>query len=255
MTNQEILRTALQQSSWDCGCRPDDFLSSENKSVLRGENRRTRADLPLPVPGLLVSYGSNIVASINPELKETIEWYISKYPDVHCFEPPHTAALQEKLEGLSYKVCFASEYFLPDIRLVTEYSCRYEIRLLTPEEFESCYTEEWSNALCKKRKHLDMLAAGAFLDGRLIGLAGCSADCENMYQIGVDVLPAYRRQGVAAAVTSRLASSIFRLGKVPFYCAVWSNLPSVRNALKCGFRPAWTELVIKEGEFVDDLNR
>ena len=63
-----------------------------------------------------------------------------------------------------------------------------------------------------------------------------------MWQIGVDVLPEYRRQGIAAALTSRLAQEILLRDKVPFYCAVWSNLKSVRNALKCGFLPAWVEL-------------
>ena len=30
MTNQDILRIALQQSAYDCNCRPEDFLKSEN---------------------------------------------------------------------------------------------------------------------------------------------------------------------------------------------------------------------------------
>ena len=99
-----------------------------------------------------------------------------------------------------------------------------------------------------------MLGVGAYDDGKLIGLAGCSADCENMYQIGVDVLPTYRRQGVAAAVTSRLALEILNLGKVPFYCAAWCNVKSARNAIKCGFRPAWVELTAKDISFVDKMN-
>ena len=31
MTNQEILKIALQQSAYDCNCNPEDFLSAENK--------------------------------------------------------------------------------------------------------------------------------------------------------------------------------------------------------------------------------
>ena len=76
-----------------------------------------------------------------------------------------------------------------------------------------------------------------------------------MWQIGVDVLPAYRRQGVAAALTSRLALEILAREKVPFYCAAWSNIPSVRNAIKCGFLPAWVEATVKSAAFVDQMNR
>ena len=100
-----------------------------------------------------------------------------------------------------------------------------------------------------------MLAVGAFDKGKLIGLAGASKDCEMMYQIGVDVLPAYRRNGVASAVTSRLALEILNLGKVPFYCAAWSNIKSVRNAIKSGFRPAWVELTARSFDFVEKMNR
>ena len=92
------------------------------------------------------------------------------------------------------------------------------------------------------------------MDGALIGFAGCSADCDTMWQIGIDVLPAYRRQGVAAALTARLALECLARGKVPFYCAAWSNIPSVRNAIRAGFRPAWVELTTKSIEAVNDMN-
>ena len=71
---------------------------------------------------------------------------------------------------------------------------------------------------------------------------------------GVDVLPGYRRRGVAAALTSRLAAETLARGKVPFYCAAWSNIKSVRNAVKCGFVPAWAELTAKPEAFVRELN-
>lgn len=96
---------------------------------------------------------------------------------------------------------------------------------------------------------------GAFDNGRLMGLAGCSAYCETMYQIGVDVHSKYRQKGIALAITSRLAIEILKLGKVPFYCAAWSNIKSVRNAIRCGFRPAWVELTARACEFVDDMNK
>ena len=44
------------------------------------------------------------------------------------------------------------------------------------------------------RKELDVLGVGAYEKGRLIGLAACSADCDTMWQIGVDVLSEYRKQ-------------------------------------------------------------
>ena len=100
-----------------------------------------------------------------------------------------------------------------------------------------------------------MLGVVAYDKGKLIGLAGCSADCDTMWQIGIDVLPEYRRQGIASALTSRLAVEILRRGKVPFYCAAWCNVKSVRNAIKSGFRPAWVEMTARPCDTVNEMNK
>ncbi len=255
MTNKEIFRIALKQSAYDCNCDPEDFLSNENKLVMSQKNEKARIYMPLPLECDLVSYGNNIVAQVSPRMKDIVGWYIGKFPVEHCFEAPNIIALNEKLSEFNYKVCFMAEYFLPDADKLKELPCDYEIRVLYPDGFQQYYSKEWENALCEKRRHLDKLAVGAFDDGKLIGLAGCSADCETMYQIGVDVLPEYRRKGVASAITSRLAVEVLNMGKVPFYCAAWSNIKSVRNAIKSGFRPAWVELTARDSDFVDEMNK
>ena len=254
MTNQEILQIALQQSAYDCNCSVEDFLLNENKVVFSQKNEKARVYLPLPLECDLVSYGNNIVAQVSPRMQDVVTSYINKYAVARCFESPNVIALNEKLAEFGYKVCFMAEYFLPDMNELKEISCEYELKVLYPYDFKGCYTKEWSNALCEDRKHLDKLAVGAFDNGKLVGLAGCSSDCEMMYQIGVDVLPEYRKKGIASSITSRLAIEILKLGKVPFYCAAWSNIKSVRNAIRSGFRPAWVELTARDAEFVDKMN-
>ena len=92
-------------------------------------------------------------------------------------------------------------------------------------------------------------------NGKLIGLSACSADCDDMWQIGIDVLPEYRRQGIASSLTSNLAIEIIDRGKVPFYCCAWSNLKSVKNALRSGFVPGWVEMTVKDAGFVENMNK
>ena len=255
MTNQDILKIALQQSAFDCNCNAEDFLSHKNKIVFSKPNERARAYLPLPFELDLVSYGSNVVAQVSERMEDIAEWYLGKYNIAHCFEAPNIIALNDKLAEFGYSVCFMAEYFLPDVDLLKELPCKYDVKILYPEDFAQYYTEEWGNALCESRKHLDVLAVGAFDGEKLIGLAGCSADCETMYQIGIDVLPEYRRQGIASALISILAIEIIKLGKVPFYCAAWSNVKSVRSAIKAGFKPTWVELTARTREFVDEMNK
>lgn len=255
LTNQDIWEIALQQSAYDCNCSPKDFLGEQNVVTVSQKHPLARKYLDLPLRCDLVSYGSNIVAQASDEIVPIVREYIERYPVEHCFETPNLHILDEQLRPFGQKICFMAEYFLPDIDILKALPCDYEIRILRQEDFSELYLPQWGNALCEKRKELDVLGVGAYDNGKLIGLAGCSADCEMMYQIGVDVLPEYRRRGIASALTSRLALEILALDKVPFYCAAWCNLKSVRNAIHSGFRPAWVEMTAKDISFVDGMNR
>ena len=259
MTNQDILRIAMTQSAADLCAEAADFERTENVIVLSRERDDARRYLKLPFSCQLVSYGSNVVASVSPEFWEITETYINAYPVEHLFETPNLHVLNEALMERGQKICFMAEYFLPDADALSSRAVGdvgpYKLRILTQEDFTDLYRPEWSNALCKPRRHLDVLGVGAYDGGRLVGLAGASADCDTMWQIGIDVLPAYRRRGIAPALTSRLAREILARGRVPFYCAAWSNIRSVRNAIKSGFRPAWVEMTAKARETVDGMNK
>lgn len=254
MTNRDLLNIAMAQSAIDLNCRPDDFESTENKIVISGTNSLARRYLQLPFVCNLVSYGNNIVASTQKEYEDIVKQYISKYPLEHCFETPNMHILNDAFQKHDMRACFMAEYFLPDINILKEKACDYELRILSQEDFVDLYIAQWSNALCENRKHLDVLGVGAYENDKLIGLAACSADCDTMWQIGVDVLPEYRRRGVASTLTSKLALEILKREKVPFYCCAWSNIKSARNAIKSGFRPAWVEMTVKSQKFVDEMN-
>lgn len=303
MTNKQVLETAMRQSAIDSHCDWQDFRAEKNKVVVSEKDERARKYLELPFICDLTSYGTNIVASVSPELEKIVAGYIDKFLAAHCFETPNLHELMRALRPLGYDVCFMAEYSLPDVdRLLAgglaerlqrnlaggadtpapengaeglsgcgkpEDGDGIVIKVLKPEEFKDCYTGQWGNALCAERKELDVLAVGAYADGapagdfhhkpamgrKLVGLAGASADCSSMWQIGVDVLPEYRRRGIAAAITSRLAVEILRRGIVPFYCCAWSNLGSIRNAVASGFRPAWVQLTVKKLEKIEEMNR
>lgn len=255
LTNEMIFQIAMQQSAIDANCNIEDFSREDNVITLSRENASARKYLKLPHICNLISYGNNIVATVGEGYENIVKEYISKYPVEHCFETPNMHVLNDAFQELGFRVCFMAEYFLPDVQILCSLPCDFNLKLLQAKDFADLYTEQWSNALCEKRKELDVLGVGAYQDGKLIGLAACSADCETMWQIGVDVLPEYRRKGIASALTSRLAIEILERGKVPFYCCAWSNLKSAKNAIKSGFRPAWVEMTVKSALFVDEMNK
>ena len=254
MTYWDMLRIAREQSAEDMGCGAEDFLSDRNMVVPFQLGPKAKRYYRLPIGGNFVSYGNNVVAAATEELFPIVQAYVGRFDFYHCFETPNMRWLNRRLEPLGQTVCFMTEYYLPDLDRLRELSCPYELRLLEKGDFEALYVPEWSNALCRDRKELDVLGVGAYDGGKLIGLAGCSADADEMWQIGVDVLPEYRKQGVGSALTARLAQEILARGKIPFYCSAWSNIRSVKNAIRSGFLPAWAEMTVKPTAKVDEMN-
>ena len=251
----DIWKIAMEQSAWDNNCRPEDFSKNENAVVSHRLEIRSRKYLREPIACNFISYGGNLVASVKDEYRAVAEEYIGKFEYFHCFETPNLHWLNDRLVPMGQKVCFMAEYFLPDLSKLRRLPCRYKMRILAPADFESLYLPQWSNALCEDRKELDVIGMGAYDGEKLVGFAGASADGEEMWQIGIDVLPEYRRQGIASALTSGLAVEILERGKVPFYCCAWSNIASARNAVKSGFVPAWAEMTVKPSAKVDGMNK
>lgn len=254
-TNNSILQIAMQQSAVDANCDAKDFMRSENIIVTSAANLDARKYLSLPLDCNLISYGNNIVASICEKYRSLVSEYINSFPVEHCFETPNMHVLNDELQKEGLRICFMAEYFLPDLNELKPHYCPYKLKILHPQDLSTLCTSDWKNALCEKYPNLNVLGVGAYDGQTLIGLAACSEDCRTMWQIGIDVLPPYRRQGIASALTSHLAIEILERGKVPFYCAAWSNIKSVRNAIKSGFRPAWIEMTAKSVSLVDSMNQ
>ena len=245
IAREDMLRTAMAQSARDLNCEAGDFLKPEPVLSPGGLGPRAKRYYREPIACNFVSYGSNVVVSVRDEYRSIAEAYVNEFAFYRCFETPAICQLNDRLAPFGQQVRFMAEYWLPRTDAIKPLDCRYELRVLEPADFASLYLPEWHNALCEERKNLDMLSVGAYDGSALAGLAGCSADADDMWQIGVDVLPAYRGRGIASTLTSRLALEIFARGKVPFYCCAWSNIPSARNAIRSGFAPAWVEMTVK----------
>ena len=233
----------MRQSAADFSCSEEDFRRNTNVVTESKPNENASRYMTLPHICGLVSYGSNVVAACRADLIPEVTDFLTENGSVYrCFDTPAIYELNRILEKADAQVTWMHNGYLPDPDQIygADLPCAYETREMHPEDFAELYVPEWSNALCKDRKELDVLGVGAYDGGKLIGLAACSADCPEMWQIGIDVLPEYRRQGIASALTNRLARAIMEHGKVPFYAAAWANVKSVKNGIKSGFRPAWS---------------
>lgn len=129
-TNENILQIAMQQSAIDANCQAEDFLHSENVVALSAANPKARKYLSLPFNYNLISYGNNIIASINEKHRAVVTEYIDRFPMEHCFETPSLHVLNDALQKACLRICFMAEYFLPDLRVLRPLDCPYQTKLL-----------------------------------------------------------------------------------------------------------------------------
>ena len=86
MTRETILQLAREQSAIDLHCSAADFTRTDPVIVHSQLDERARRYLTLPFSCQLVSYGPNVVASVQPDLEEAVRGYVSRYAPYHCFE-------------------------------------------------------------------------------------------------------------------------------------------------------------------------
>lgn len=243
MMEKEISELALRQSAADCGCAPQDFFREENVvRILNDRPPQARKDLTSKLFFDVVSIGRNSVVCACDALGEEAREFARTFRGKDCFGARALRWIDEKLGRHGLTAGTPTLYFLPSKERKICSSEGVRFCRLEKEELSEYYLPEWRNALCYKRRELDAFAVAAFCGDRLAGLAGASCDCNDMMQIGVDVLPAFRGRGIGSALTARLADEIEAAQKAAFYCCESGNLASIKTALRSGFLPVKTQL-------------
>ena len=158
-------------------------------------------------------------------------------------ETPNLARLNAELASLDAQVKYRQPFYTADKAAPVETGdfaiVRYDRDSI--EQFRG--EERFDDAFGFCADAPDMLGVAAVKDGRILGMAGASADSPYLWQIGVNVLPEARGHGIAAMLVSLLRNDVLAAGRLPFYGTSISHLESQRVALRSGFLPAWFELV------------
>lgn len=151
-------------------------------------------------------------------------------------------ALDDVLSRFSEEIAHQQRFFLPTENAPPERP-NLNLRCYEGEQLERFRGDErFQTALTFLPEMPDALAVTAEENGQILGLAGASRDAARFWQIGVDVVPAARRRGIATALVAALRREILSRGALPFYGTAPSHIGSMWTALHAGFVPAWAEL-------------
>lgn len=245
MKTNDVLTMAMQQVAISLNIEVEDFRKKRN-IVIKSDDDKSVCKL--------VSFGNNVVAISNATCYPVVAEYVSKYECYNCFDIPNIHWLDDKLFEYKNKSCFIRNCFLPDVCRGKRSECAYQNKILNFVDLKTYSSDIWKNALCKPRIEYEIVMA-AMDESTIVGIASAYRDKEypNMSQIGIDVCPQFRRRKIATSLTSDLTAKLFENNRIPLYCCSWGNIPSVRNAIHCGFVPTWIEMVIKPSDIVNLL--
>ncbi len=198
----------------------------------------------------MATTGNSVVITADECLHEPIKAIAGKEDHLfRLFEFKSLDSINELLKEYGYALFGTSHMYLPGNK---------EVNIELPESFEYKWFENESDIASEfypnKQFYMalseeynadrpDVIALAAYDGDKIAAVAGASADTAKMWQVGIDVLPEYRSHGLGAALVANLCRRIEEKGHIPFYGAAVSNIHSQSIAVRCGFYPAWTEVI------------
>ena len=232
-SEKEIQAILKQQLSYDFNCKPEDFDKDENVITLPALNEKRRVFSKETFFLQMATLGNNAVISTDEKLHPWLAEWVKGKNGFWLFEQHNYFELNDKLCEFGYKLNLTHHMFLPVPELVPVES-DFEYRFIETADIMQYYGRpEFPNAICSefKPERPDVLAVLAMDGDKIMGMAGCSADSPKLWQIGIDVLPEYRRRGIGTALVKLLRNETMRRGAIPYYGTSLSNLRSWKIAL------------------------
>lgn len=245
-TKTEILNIAKKQLALDFNCQILDFEKSGNTIT---ENKMLEGRRIYESDGcflkIICIWGRAIISAdeqIIPWLKEEILREDASW----LFDFNKLRKIDYKLREFGHEIEDKHNYYLPEpiiceikpITTIKWYEKDDILQFKNDSRFDEAFAFDYNSP--------DILGVAAFDGDNIIGMAGASADSDNLYQIGINVIPGYNGNGVGTNLVALMKQEVLKRGKVPFYGTAESHIVSQNIAIKAGFIPAWVQLNSKK---------
>lgn len=202
--------------------------------------RRQYHEKSYPLRGVSLPAGG--VLSVAPSMVEEFEKAFEGMESSVIFNAPHLRKMEGILRKHGHQIEEMHHVFLPE-KPIPLIEVDFSTRWFGKEDLEEFRGDKrFPNALTFQPNCPDEIAVAAVVRGEIVGLAGASSDCEDLWQIGVDVLPQHGGRQIAMGLVTLLRQRVEEMEKVPIYGTCTSHIISQKIAVSCGFTPGWVEL-------------
>lgn len=250
---EALLQAIRQVLAANLACHADDF-TKDGTFITVAEFREGRMQFPVREKSLsIVTMGKSVMISCSADRVDWAKKYLGSLTREHLFSASAITQIQQYVARDRQWIAGPVQKYVcsrDDLRpfVVPE---AIKVTLVERENIPGLYAhEQFPHALSYQVQSVrpDVLACVAEQQGNVVGIAGASADCEVMWQIGVDILAEYQGRGIGKALVGTLTRALWKKGIIPYYSTTVSNLHSRQLTSSLGYWPAWIELYTKEVE-------
>lgn len=229
MNKRNIIEKVKQYISQNYNCNVEE-LDKTGLNIIKN-NEENKLKILLFYDLVLVSSSENLYKIVKEKLTGKNVYEIFEFPFVYG----------------------QSIYYIPDVdRLeMQDEISDYEFRLFDGNTSEIELTSGFENAITfdENGKCISQIAYCAYDNGKIIGVAGADKVNEDIWEVGIEILPEYRKSGLATILTKNLTMKILEKGIVPIWCASSTNIGSQAVASRSNYIPLWVESF---GDVFDD---
>lgn len=244
-----MISALKEQLAIDLNCGREDFEGRQNvvRILTKSPSKRRNIDDELLL--FMACFGKAAVAAVSPQLEPFMSSYIADMDGFRCFDMPLNA-LEKELKKHGAVISEIEEFYLLDRREIQPVSPSFEFEILEGEAIKKLYGDHrfhMALGYSQESDRRDMLAVVAYEKGEILGVAAASNDTDDIWQIGVDVVPEKQRRHVATDIVRIISNEVLKRNKIPYYGTAWSNIASKRVAMNAGYKPVWVEMKARKG--------
>ncbi|QSX04681.1 GNAT family N-acetyltransferase [Sedimentibacter sp. zth1] len=173
--------------------------------------------------GVVINATSNILPLLRDKLQGKTRYEVLNMPFVYGINP----------------------YYLPNLNSIylLHKSDSFLFEFVEKDDISKLYQHKGFNYALQydlNSFHTEHLAVIAKYENEIVGIASAVAECDDLWQINVDVLPSYRGNSIATTMVNMLTIEVLNRGKIPYYNTDSGNVISQRVAVKSGYIPTWS---------------
>ena len=239
-----MISALKEQLAIDLNAVKENFEQEENVVTILTPNLLKRRNIDDDLLFFMACFGKAAVAAVHSELEAFMTNYIADMDGFRCFDMPLNV-LETELKKHGAVISEIEEFYLLDREETQPVNPTFEFELLEGEAIKKLYGDHrfhMAMGYSQEAARRDMLAVVAYEKGEILGVAGASNDTDDIWQIGIDVVPESQQHHVATDLIRIISNEVLKRNKIPYYGTAWSNIASKRVAINAGYKPVWVEM-------------